>query len=1776
MPIARSAARDDVGAERECRFFRVARAAAVARHRSARIRLKRSMAADPVDERASRWFPSTPLASAGAMHVGAPAEPTRESPRARRSSIEEASRLLVASKEVKGRAGLDESDSLGASGVGGNGAVRQGKRAVPPLSSSALIAAARAAASPKASPKRAGGMSLASRLRAARRQSLEAESVSAPSSSLGLGSLAVLSRFRSAMTSREEESRMSDAQVRQLRALRAVKHGLLAHTYGWRGGEEEGRGGEDPPSDEEGRVRGRRVKGNDERSQPQWASRRGLDLAHGAHSLLNAPAPVGPFSSDELTELADKFVLHSDGQRKRRPDLATVLADVESGMAALGFAREVEEEEDGRGASRGSTRLRRKRRASLTRRDGPTEAVEGAMAIARRMAEALAGSSSSLAAAASSALLIAAPLTVDEGSITDQVTLRSETAAALSASAAAVSKSPVQAYLRFCAASRKEPARHLLRQLLRPSIMLSGRAIGTGHATHAYALAASIPLCEKLVHLDLSNNCLTDAAASALCRAAAMCPGKVVTLDLADNCLTVAAMSHVASIGRRVEFLGLGGQSVVGKGIDGLGVYALVAGLLAPSESKETPEARPQRPALRSTADARPHRPAAPAPLVARRPVYEARYAPPLWVQDEASLRYGVPTASSMAALSGGIVLPPAGEKPMDKSLVQLTKATARAAAPAKATGADASVEYEERVQETVASVLQQLRVATLFGPNFGGPPIPPPLISPPVAIDPSVQASRSHRHARRLSTRMVRSQVANHSVSDVFSKAAPLSSPRRLSDKLTNPATTTSTPRRSAATHLMKLPTSLSVPARCSDIRPPPALPTIPKQPVLKELDLSRCSLTDRSAAPLARLAAVESLESLDLAWNDLGSTGVLPLLRCLVEPRCALLPVAVLASPCEDLGETRSAISCSLWRAARNACNARIARLRKLLTRLAAGGKAASAKGSDKLADIPKIPCTPFESVFGGAPVPVDLVVASMRAAPYVKLPGKIPSSQMRTLSLAFCGLDDQIAPILSVMLSGESDRDPPGLPSLTNLDLSSNRLTERTGRTLAKALSSNRSLVSLRVGFNPLGKLATLAIIHAIDANTRVLATDVGSGGVAASGMKSASGAATVDLAASQWVIGGNSTLTELGLENTCAPLSRHAHVPPALIAEISDAIVSARDLVAQQQGGKAAASKESVPRETAMEVLHHMMPGHFGYQPTVRIAGVNSTREDAPVIEGGSMLSLDCPVPPPHSPTVDWEAGLMEDKTKGLERLRGSRHGGLILPDEPQLEVESLEAAVQDVWEEVQRVLERRSTFAFVSVEYPEQSRVLGGRVKFTTNSKGKAGGGEDGADTWSREQSVFRPRLFETDSQSLFDTPELMNRCFESDWASTKVQRVVPVAEQRAAMKPVLKQWYPVLREVFRLYCSASNADSFSLSFNLWTDLRRDMGIASREKDALLDNVFVATNVELEADDENPDHSLCRFEFVEVIVRAALILYPVGAGESGPAASIEALLTRHVAPAAVRMLGIEDLAEPFSNQFRLQQLYTKDVDDVFRSFLRQLQVLFRRFSEREFDTAKPFMGIRHWIDFLTASAFLGATRLGNSSLAADVTSFEPVAESKPLSGKIAVAPAERLTERDARSLFLFSNPTVVDELHRSVRARRRFRHTHLTFTSFLEALARLASSHACPTNLPPSLVPVACAQAERVLQQELALRHGVAAARSHAARGGRGRGNPRRSVEDDHKESASSKNPWPLLGVPPEDLPSRLVLTLAQCCLVNDVSLRGVPLLPMHLPDGDTA
>lgn len=118
-----------------------------------------------------------------------------------------------------------------------------------------------------------------------------------------------------------------------------------------------------------------------------------------------------------------------------------------------------------------------------------------------------------------------------------------------------------------------------------------------------------------------------------------------------------------------------------------------------------------------------------------------------------------------------------------------------------------------------------------------------------------------------------------------------------------------------------------------------------------------------------------------------------------------------------------------------------------------------------------------------------------------------------------------------------------------------------------------------------------------------------------------------------------------------------------------------------------------------------------------------------------------------------------------------------------------------------------------------------------------------------------------------------DTPEIYAQVIESDKKYWKLNRFIKDHEDLDKCSKVLIEHMKPLKDIYTTLISYSNYPNINwLEFanfikaceiiDTWTPV------------STIDRLFIATNVELEDIEENPDRALCRYEFFEVLVRIA--------------------------------------------------------------------------------------------------------------------------------------------------------------------------------------------------------------------------------------------------------------------------------------------------------------
>ena len=146
------------------------------------------------------------------------------------------------------------------------------------------------------------------------------------------------------------------------------------------------------------------------------------------------------------------------------------------------------------------------------------------------------------------------------------------------------------------------------------------------------------------------------------------------------------------------------------------------------------------------------------------------------------------------------------------------------------------------------------------------------------------------------------------------------------------------------------------------------------------------------------------------------------------------------------------------------------------------------------------------------------------------------------------------------------------------------------------------------------------------------------------------------------------------------------------------------------------------------------------------------------------------------------------------------------------------------------------------------------------------------------------------------------------------------------------------EYYPTLKNIFLLLACNPSYPSVD-----WKEFLKFIDqCAFIDENATMheiDRAFVATNIELEKLDENPDRELCRFEFLEIITRIGIIKYFDSKICSTYSAAVYKVVTEDVLPRAPS-------AKEFYEDYRFANIYNIEIDELFKTNLSSLEKLYR--------------------------------------------------------------------------------------------------------------------------------------------------------------------------------------------------------------------------------------
>ena len=351
------------------------------------------------------------------------------------------------------------------------------------------------------------------------------------------------------------------------------------------------------------------------------------------------------------------------------------------------------------------------------------------------------------------------------------------------------------------------------------------------------------------------------------------------------------------------------------------------------------------------------------------------------------------------------------------------------------------------------------------------------------------------------------------------------------------------------------------------------------------------------------------------------------------------------------------------------------------------------------------------------------------------------------------------------------------------------------------------------------------------------------------------------------------------------------------------------------------------------------------------------------------------------------------------------------------------------------------------------------------------SKFKAGSGDSKrpkSPPWDIRNSVWAPRAPWSDSKAFLDAQEVECRRMSNDWwraCAMGVDDLVAkkdddgradldgngIADELEELEALLWEMRHLIFIIFMYYTCIGNDISF-LYLNQWSQLVDELQIANNKSKFLkksdTDRLFIAVDTQAAMKQQaimakaNPlmtkaqiamaDHDdlkkkvLSRVEFVVALVHIAILKYVVTKKIPDVSEALHRLLEGDIKP----LLSSKILEHP--NVFRERCCYRRDVDASFKAYEGSLRNIF------------------------TAVCITGGRGEKERHLSLD--------EWKGLLRGVQLIDVD-CSERDVSMCFAWSRMCVVDET--SVPGR--MRDSHLPFEGFLEAIVRLSTLKALPTD-----------------------------------------------------------------------------------------------------------
>ena len=310
--------------------------------------------------------------------------------------------------------------------------------------------------------------------------------------------------------------------------------------------------------------------------------------------------------------------------------------------------------------------------------------------------------------------------------------------------------------------------------------------------------------------------------------------------------------------------------------------------------------------------------------------------------------------------------------------------------------------------------------------------------------------------------------------------------------------------------------------------------------------------------------------------------------------------------------------------------------------------------------------------------------------------------------------------------------------------------------------------------------------------------------------------------------------------------------------------------------------------------------------------------------------------------------------------------------------------------------------------------------------------------------------VFGKRAKASDSKDFYDTLEVVESALGADFnrmlKEPRLKKLIAkqdkgvksggesvegeIAEIRAALSSI----YKTIVNAFEYYCLIANNQTRSafsmgeLSFQRFlVDCKLfDKKLTSEQ----CQSIFIAVNVESDKkskeSEANDDKCLMRMEFIEALIRMAIIKYKDDC-EGDISDAVGMLVEKCLAP------NIPEQGQLDCDIFRRERFYSAEVDAVLTSHMDVLELSYKKYKNFKPIAGTALFCIPQWLEFLSDCSLIGEDEAGD------------------------------FTAREAMTSFFNSRMFVVDEI------KSRNKYITLGFVDFLEAICRVADMVSIPTD-----------------------------------------------------------------------------------------------------------